>query len=698
MHARVVKKILLGVIAMLLVLISVFATPMSIIAASVSEESSSISYDETNVLDDLRKCTINGSPFNINDFPYDETKDIQVISFVEYCYSYKANERDNYGLYIYVYNPKGLDLSKSQNFNKIQMAISFDGEGKPNDYYKFPLQFCSRVENGDYKNLFYKFKVIDREVNGTYFADRVNSNERKYYVSGVELATYGNDNATDYPVGGTYCFTGYAAGYGPDESAQSTLDCKIEFLETISLNVKHTFYRSQTSSLGVGHQNQLDTVYFSVPKKYMNNYGSLQRIKAEWWEYKTNKILVTTNSDLHDAVLSNLGKTTAKKYYSGQDYFYYYERLDTDYGLLLDPNEGGGQRSARWSWNVGSNYLVTECEPAMFYSFLVDNIDDYDPYADITESGGVQSNALYEWIKTYNKSYRNGTLPVKNGMISADLFASDIDESRKMDNVSGKIQMGYSYYDFDADVDLQVLNSWSSTSPSFWDNWLNFGLGAAFSGGPDEESKTVAPIYILKASDLVGKDEEIAERLLVNISDVDDIKAEYKDATTINSVSDEEKVVVLFRFATSDYYSEKVDTYIDDGGFLWADKVVEDESYIAQESVFFNFDIIQLTFHRDGVYTVIPVVSSPIDIVNPITPPANNREDAWWKILIALLILILLVYLLWPVLPYIIKLVVAAIKWVVKIIVFPFKMIGKAFKKARDKPKEQEQTTQTDNK
>ena len=153
MHARVGKKILLGVIAMLLVLITVFATPMSIVAASITEESSSVSYEKTNVLDDLRQCTINGKPFNIADFPYDESKDIQVISFVEYCYSYKANQRDNYGLYVYVYNPKGLDLSKSQNFNKIQMAVSFDGEGKPNDYYKFSLEFCSRIENGDYKNL-----------------------------------------------------------------------------------------------------------------------------------------------------------------------------------------------------------------------------------------------------------------------------------------------------------------------------------------------------------------------------------------------------------------------------------------------------------------------------------------------------------------------------------------------------------------
>ncbi len=691
MHARVVKKILLGVIAMLLVLISVLATPMSIVAASISEESGSLDYSKTNVLDDLRHCTINGKPFNVADFPYDESKDIQVISFVEYCYSYKANQRDNYGLYVYIYNPKGLDLSKSQNFNKIQMAISFNGEGKPNDYYKFPLEFCSRVENGDYKNLFYKFKVVDKEVNGTHFADRVNSNERKYYVSGIELATYLSDNATDYPVGGTYVFTGYAKGYGPDPLASSTLDCDIEFLETISLNVKHTFYRSMTSALGAGHQNQLDTVYFSVPKKYIDTYGRLQRIKAEWYEYKTKEIVVTSNSDFASEVRKLLGVYAAEsdKWYN---IIPQRERLDSDYGLMVDWTMQEANL-AIWGWNVGEIFQVTQdpC-PALYYLFEVDNIGEYDPYADLKDIGGVQSNALYEWIKTYNKSYKFGTLPIKEGNISADLFESDIDESRKLDSIYGKIQNGYSYYDFDADVDLQVLNSWSSTSPSFWDNWKNFGLGAAFSGGPNEESKTVAPIYILKESDLVGDDKEIAERLLVNVDDVDDIKAEYKNAKTIVSVTDEEQEVVLFRFATSDYYSKPATILIDNGGFLWSDKTINDEAYVAQESVFFDFDIIQLTFQRDGVYTVIPVVSSPIDIVNDITPPTDHSEDAWWKILIAILILILLVYLLWPVLPYVIKLIASIFKWIIKIIVFPFKMIGKAFKKARDKPKEPDET------
>ena len=631
-------------------------------------------FDSTNVLDDLQSSKVNGKPFDIADYPFNESKDIQVISFVEYCYSYKANLRDNYGLYVYIYNPKGLNLSTNEKQNKIQMAVAYDAEGNPTDYAKFSLEFCSKVESGDYKNLFYKFKVIDRKVNGTTFSDRVNSNARRYDVSGVELTKYGSSTATEYGVCGTYIFTGFAEGYGPDANAKSTLSCDVEYLETIELSVKHTFYRSETSALGSGHQNQLDTVYFSVPKRYLDTYGTLQRIKAEWYEYKTKEILVTSNTDFYNAASPYIGVPLGN---SPNEYGLYEYVEDIGYSLGIGAGKAGDMYVAQWGWNLGDGYLHVPTN-VLYYMFLVDDIEEYDPYAETKTVGGIQSNDLYEYIKNYRKSYTSGRLPIKDGTISADLFESDIDDSRKMNNENGVIKKGYSYYDFDADVDLQTLQSWSSTSPSFWDNWLNFGLGAAFTGGPNEQSKTVAPIQILKASDITGTNAEIAERLLVNVNDVDAIKAEYNNAVNISGANDEEKVVVLFRFATSDYYSEAVDIIEPNAGFLWSDKHYEGEAYIAQESVFFDFDIIQLTFNKDGEYTVIPVVSSPIDIVNDITPPVNMPDEVdWWKIALALILVVLLLVLLAPVLPYIIQ----GIGWVVML---PVKVV-KAIKNGKNK-------------
>lgn len=665
------NRFLLCIIALATVVCTLLTMVHPIVAYAAESETG---FDSTNVLDDLQSSKVNGKPFDIADYPFNESKDIQVISFVEYCYSYKANLRDNYGLYVYIYNPKGLNLSTNEKQNKIQMAVAYDAEGNPTDYAKFSLEFCSKVESGDYKNLFYKFKVIDHKVNGTTFSDRVNSNARRYDVSGVEITTYGSSTATEYGVCGTYIFTGFAEGYGPDANAKSTLSCDVEYLETIELSVKHTFYRSETSALGSGHQNQLDTVYFSVPKRYLDTYGTLQRIKAEWYEYKTKEILVTSNTDFYNAASPYIGVPLGN---SPNEYGLYEYVEDIGYSLGIGAGKAGDMYVAEWGWNLGDGYLHVPTN-VLYYMFLVDNIEEYDPYAETVTVGGVQSNDLYQYIKNYRKTYASGRLPIKDGTISADLFESDIDDSRKMNNENGVIKKGYSYYDFDADVDLQTLQSWSSTSPSFWDNWLNFGLGAAFTGGPNEASKTVAPIQILKASDLTGTNAEIAERLLVNVNDVDAIKAEYNNAVTVSGTNDEEKVVVLFRFATSDYYSEAVDIIEPNAGFLWSDKHYEGEAYIAQESVFFDFDIIQLTFNKDGEYTVIPVVSSPIDIVNDITPPVNMPDEVdWWKIALALILVVLLLVLLAPVLPYIIQ----GIGWVVML---PVKAV-KAIKNGKNK-------------
>ena len=649
----------------------VLLTMMQPIVASAAEKS--IAFESTDIESDLKGATVNGKPFSFADYPYDENGELRLINFVEYCYSYKANLRDNYGLYVYVYNPQGLNLSTSDKQNKIQMATSFDESGKPTDYVKFSLEFCSKIDSGDHKNLFYKFKVVDKEVDGKTFAERVNSMERRYAVSGIELTKYGAQNAVDYPVNTTYVFTGYAEGYGPDPNAKSTLACQEEQLESVSLDVKHTFYRSESSSLGAGHQNQLDTVYFAVPKRLIEEYGRLQRIKAEWYEYKTKEIAVTSNADFYNAALPYVG-TYMGDYTVATMYEY---NKNVGYSLGINAGDAGDFDIAKWGWNLGTGYIHPACQ-RLTYLFQVDDISEYDPYADTTSIGGVTSNALYDYIKSYNKSFAAGTLPIKNGTISADLFESDIDESRKMNNASGVIKQGYSYYDFDADVDLQTLKSWSETKPSFWDNWLNFGLGAAFTGGPSEESRTVAPIQILSGSDISGTNKEVSDRLLVHANDVDAIKAAYNDAVTVSGADDEEKVLVLFRFATSDYYSEEADI-IKLNNFLWIDKKITGQAYVAQESVFFDFDIIQLTFNKEGEHTVIPVVASPIDIVNDVTRPVNMSSGLpWWQALLAALSLILLLFILWPVLPQIINFVV----WLV---LLPFKAIGALFKAMKRK-------------
>ena len=656
-----------------------------------------LNYDKTNVLDDLQSATINGQPFNLSAYPRNPFGTPQVITFAEYCYSQYENGNKNYALYVYVYNPALLEFSTLSDRNKIEISSDFFSageEGQPGsvkDYTKFSLKFCN-VSTGEYVNRFLKFRIVD-DAGIILKSEREREKEtgsRYYHISGIELYELGGDvtTAKDYWVNQYYQFSGYAEGYGDSEKFPFQCDATGN-AEAVQLNVQHTYYRTESSGKGENHQNQLDTVYFAVPKRLFDTYGELQRIKAEWYEYKTKDYVVTSNSEFYNAVQSYLGKIVPSS--NGKvDTIEPVLNDDIGYALANDmkTTSSWGSKmfeSAEWGWNLGVAIGINEICDRLTLLFLTDNIDEYDPYETDNE-GTVKGNELYDRIMSYDKSYDAGTLPVKDGTISADLFENDIDDSRKVDSEQGKIQKGYSFYDFDADTDIQKLMSWQDGSPSFWENWEEFGFWDTLFGNiPSETGREISPIQVLKENDLSGTDKEISERLLVNINDIQDIKDAYNDAITVNPLDsdDEECYLVLFRFATSDYYAAPVDIYESD---FWG-TVHKGQAYVARQSVFFDFDVIDLTFNKDGVYTVIPAVSDPIDIVNDITSPTDmgDKLPDWLKyLLLAIGILIAL-----PVLYWLVKFVVWLVSLIFKGIGAIFKGISNAARNRKEKKKNQ---------
>ena len=652
------NKILSIVLTLLLLATYIFGQVILPDFSLVAHAATTESFDDTDVLDDL----MGTSTFKISDYPYKEGANPQIINFVEYCYSYRKNMQDNYGLYIYVYNPSNIDIDTSTYQNKIQMAVEYNSNGTPTRYEKFRLQLCSAVTGGDYRNLFFKFKVVDREIDGKTFADRINTNSRRYDVSGIELLTKGDQNATEYHVGGTYIFTGYAAGHGPDLTAESTLSSTVENLETLSLSVKHTNFRTNVSSLGKGHYNEVNTAYFAVPERIFEEYGFLQKIRAEWWEYKTKMATVTSNEDFYNELMNYIGVDVGD--YNAD------VPIEIYTGFSGWANAGCSFMNFDWTYNVdletkynkfGSPTQVcfanssSNIMPYAFYSPAVSEEEVFDFLYTDPIAGDVDSTILKEWIYNYRNRLGHGYIDVNGRRISKDLFEDYVDEGRTM---------GYN----DKTIDLSDsfdLNSYDSNH-TWWDKLWDYGFSWPKTNG---DYADVLPIYELKATDLTGTDKKIAERLLVNQNDVTDLKA-YYTAETLKG-----NRVILFRFANTDYYTAKAFTSA-------GSNEVNCDTYVAQQTVFFDFDIIELTFNKDGVFHVIPVVASPMDIVNDITAPPT--EFQWWKILVAIVLLILLIVLLYPVLPYVIR----GIWW---LICLPFKAISALIrsinKKRKNKPK-----------
>ena len=175
---RIIKAMVSFALAVVGWAVGSFPTALPVTADTV------LTYEQTNVLDDLIGATINGEKFSLADYNFDETKETQVISFVEYCYSAYENKQDRYGLYVYVYNPQGLAIETSSPLNKIQLAL---GNERNVGYTKYPLLFLNSSLKENYEGMFYKFKVWFTDEQKQEILQMVMSGNRTYRVSGIEL-------------------------------------------------------------------------------------------------------------------------------------------------------------------------------------------------------------------------------------------------------------------------------------------------------------------------------------------------------------------------------------------------------------------------------------------------------------------------------------------------------------------------------
>ena len=269
----------------------------------------------------------------------------------------------------------------------------------------------------------------------------------------------------------------------------------------------------------------------------------------------------------------------------------------------------------------------------------------------------LSSERIKNYAESYTKTYKNGRIAVPGKNISADLFEGGLSPSRTA--VSYVDDVHHKLVDFDAGDTFDMLNYTDSNS-----GWRRFfaGLFGLTPRDLDESYTGISPIRIVTDEDMGNAD--MARTLLINGNETE--LNEFKDFC--NNARENNETVVLFRFAQTDYECLPVMCYNPFTGRNLSGDYGND-TYVVQESVFLNFDIIELTFNKDGEYTVIPVVNSPVDIYNDITLP--KQATGWWKTLLmyVLIILPLLFLTATGILPLILKATV-------NVILLPFKAIG----------------------
>ena len=663
-------------------------------ASDLADPPSSI--EETNVLDDLEGSVLNGNKFDISDWGFNGRRDLEVVSFVEFGYSIYASRQDDYGLFVYIYNPQGFAIDTNTDYNKIELQAG------NTEITRYPLIFLNYSDRAGTEGMFYKFKVSLPESKRIAILNSLQQDAREYKITQVDISVKGVLKTIKSAT--TYTYSGYAQGYGSELAPESTLVCTTDgFEDYAELEVHQTVYRPQ-GDYYEGEQSQLNSCYFRVPEKYFENYGTLSKVVCDWYEYVTKPVLVTTDRELYnfyynlhggDVPSANAG--TAYVIFHAKDYDSMLwggiaayggaivtncEEIEDDYavGVLgmggymkIDPDN---YAASSYGGDPGIlTHGLTDNDLLEGYSFNPENYYSAVFYTKSSYKGFIATaDELEERLYAMSDQLGGPYLP---GGYSATLFSDDIYSGR---------ERGYNHREIKPNDPRQVFSN--STVKNLWQDYFGgYTLNTDF--------QEIKAIHEVTAEDLKGSDEEIAERLYIGKRDIDDLKAEFDKAKLTNDH------VVLLRYADSVYssipfyVSDLVNTQgmaqneVDDEVFhslLW--KLYnkdEFDGYVAQETVYLDFKIISLNFLKNGVETVIPVVMTPQNVFSDITPPLEKNFHSglpgglmWLIIVILAVLLIIVLVLFFPVLRPIFTAVIKVLWW---IITAPFRFIAWIIKK-----------------
>lgn len=628
-----------------------------------------VQMDSSNVMDDLQNSTIDGVKFDISNYAFDENQTAQVFMFAEYCYSFYTNLRGNYGLYVYVYNPQRLKFKTNSTLNTISIRA---GDDDSIGHTKYMLLYLNQCEIPNYEGMFLKFKVMLSGEQKEQIFTHLASGKRVYDVSEFELVVDGGAGPQSYYVGTEYTFEGYAKGYGSDVDAESTLVCKDEQSEALTLDVRSTYYRPDGTSGEAYTRDTLHSVYFAVPQRILDAYPTVSKVHATWLNAQTAPIFVTGNEAVRNAILPYVGKTVD----GGQFLYASDDNSPVPYALIASKYiESASWNNAAYgtsymSYNANRSYTHSDTElKQLQYCFLATD-ESGNAGTDVADTYIVRAEDLLGNKLTGKKGYFSEYTEQHGGTMVMERYSEAL-----FANVADTV----------TDIWIEADDTFTLT-----DEVISQDLWQKFVGGGYTVTATntyeVSAIKQVTEKDLQGSSSEVCNRLYIDESDYAEFIQFYNDAVTVDAaVPDDEKMgVVLFRYYQSEYPHYEVAEYKrGEGdwtltGTEFGYEFVDTNAYFMQMWVQLGFDIIDIGFTNGEKTLTLGVVMSPMDTSadgGETLFPNSDKQDPWnsWKWVLFAIALIVLLIVLMPILPYIIK----AVVWVVML---PFKLIAAIFK------------------
>ena len=577
------KKILLVLLAVLVVL------PLSVLPAGAKTASMTAEeFDKSPVATDLGGATIGGVKFSPLKYAYNPVGDLQVITLLEYGYP------DDIALYLYLYNPQDIALNLRDRRYAATLAL---GDEKAS-YNKYNLKILDMAGTDAHPRLWVKCRIdIKSDVIKEAFRDK---DARTYRISELELPK--NGSIQSYGIGGVWTYRGTTAG--GDLTSTSTM------ISVIKLDLNPLVYRGDAMN-GKGYAyDQINSVYFSMPKNFEENYGEIKSILCTWTEYDSGWILGCKTDDVYNMLTDRgaIGK----------------QLTDHDKSFpSISATAGGDSSVVIFSWN---------------------------PWPYSSGAGAVYFTDTLQWLVKYD-----GSKAEYGAMLDTDL-------EDQMDALWKAYCAGETNY-FSTGGETKIVNIMKDENFSVKiDDGSNWWQKIFSKNHGVEETNQQA---FQRVTEDALKDPEA--QLLVDKS----YQKELSNALKKASGKDEDLMVL--HFASCDYYAIPVngmgnigdsDTWIND----W-----KEDMYACKEQVYMGFDIIQFTCEKDGENVVVPVAASPINVIGDLQffDKIKDKVPEWVIILIAIILIAIVIFLCPPLLPILVRVVILPFRllwWLLKAI------------------------------
>ena len=655
----------------------------SAFSVKASAEETTFDIKTSSALADLKGATVDGVPFSVAS--YNPSKKTEP-SFITLCeYGYRANSVEDFDLYVYIYSPGSITLSR-ESFNNVLYARV--GTDKSVSFVPVYLEYVNEDTDSYFGGVFYKYRVaLDEDIKIAVFGE-LDPLERVYEIS--EYTAYTNIADVTYTesVGQTYRFTGYMQGCSAESARESTLRCKNDKGEVLHLDVHSTYYRPAGIKNAQGTeyeavidaQDSLHSVYFSVPNTMLAEYGAMSAVHATWRDALLAPSVVVGDNDVFHSLNGLLDQTVPSDGYTSP------YLIKTDFEIY----SGMGQMSGQTNY-MGYCYGFTPTEDAGLGGDRFGKWVTVLRHLYLAPSDGTQDNAdkytlPRETIKQYVKersqkliaSGRSASTVIA-GKTYADVLFEYISPVQTEVNIKATEEFT---------LESQIV------SQNFWQSLFGIESVNAF------DDMKLQAIYPVKAEDFrvtfdaveqeiiaqypeqeaILTAQKVARRLAISEGDYAHFKAFYDEKTAVG------ETVYLFRYRTSDYLCEEA-TVVD-----VESRENSTNGYVFQMNVDLGFDIIDVTFSKDGMDTVVPVVMEAQNVFHDATPPVNtttDEENSFWddissllKIILGLVGLVLLLLGLSFAMPFfrpILDFIGKLIGGFFSLLFFPFRALGRLF-------------------